>query len=519
MFMRITKIFSVFPFLLAFAVCVSAQDISGKYEGTADVQPFGKLAIKAEIRQSGDKISGVFDTPLGAATIIEGSFAGGNLKLTIDAGGDDIFFNGKFVQEKLVGEVSGETVKGTFELTRIGDVSPELDLSYVLLNSKEKWREDLRFFADELPKRHKNAFHTATREQFEKAVADLDKQIPTLNDTQIVFGMAKLFEMIGDGHTSLHWNWAFDSVPMRLFWFGKELRVRKASRDFPRLNGAKLVKISGVSVEEIFKRSQPFISQGESPQLVLSANASFLTYPAFLHALGLTKDANKATYEFVDAKGKRFSLELKTVPKGSKIEWLNPYKTAPLWLQNEDKPLFFTFLKDSQTVYVNFQSYPRRSEFRKFSDQLFAFLDKNTVKKLVFDFRLNGGGDFTRGRDFFIEKLKQRKSLTEKGKLFAIVGRWTFSAGMSNAAAFKNNFGAISVGEPTGQKPNGYSESRNFRLPNSHLEFSVSIDFYKFAEKDTAGLMPDKLIEPDWKSYQTGRDPVLEWILAYPEVK
>jgi len=517
--MKATRFIIIFTFLLASAGYVSAQNVSGKYEGTADVQPFGKLLIKAEIRQSEEKISGAFETPLGAATIVEGSFIGGNLKLTIDAGGDDVFFNGKFVEGKLVGEVSGETVKGTFELTRIGDPSPETDLSYVLSQSKEKWREDLRFIAEELPKRHKNVFHTASREQFEKAVADLDKQIPMLDDTQIIFGMSKLFAMVGDGHTFLHWNWAFDSVPMNLFWFGKELRVSKVSREFPRVNGAKLVKIGGVSVEEIFKRSQPFISQGESPQLVLSANASFLTYSSFLHALGLTKDANKATYAFVDAKGKRFSLELKTAPRGSKIEWLNPYKTAPLWLRNEDKPLFFTFLKDSQAVYVNFQSYPRRSEFRKFSDELFAFLDKNPVKKLVFDFRLNGGGDFTRGRDFFIEKLKQRKNLTEKGKLFAIVGRWTFSAGMSNAADFVNNFGAILVGEPTGQKPNGYSESRTFRLPNSHLEFSVSIDFYKFAEKDTAGLMPDKLIEPDWNSFQAGRDPALEWILAYPNVK
>jgi hypothetical protein len=32
----------------------------------------------------------------------------------------------------------------------------------------EQWREDLRYLAAELPKRHKNLFHTMTREQFEK---------------------------------------------------------------------------------------------------------------------------------------------------------------------------------------------------------------------------------------------------------------------------------------------------------------------------------------------------------------
>src|SRR5688572_2398443 len=125
--MKTARFLIIFTSLLAFAIGVSAQNISGKYEGTADVQPFGKLAIKAEIRQSSEKISGAFETPLGAATIFAGSFTGGNLKLTIDAGGDDIYFNGKFVEGKLTGEVSGETVKGTFELTRIGDASPEPD--------------------------------------------------------------------------------------------------------------------------------------------------------------------------------------------------------------------------------------------------------------------------------------------------------------------------------------------------------------------------------------------------------
>ena len=516
--MNRAKIFIAFTFLLAFAVCVSAQNIAGKYEGLANVVPFGKLPIKAEMREKNGKISGSFETPLGAANIIEGVFSDGNLKLIIDAGGDDINFNGKFDGGKLKGEVVGDLLKGTFELTRTGDAAPEPDFSYVYSQSKEKWREDLRFIAEEIPKRHKNAFHFVSCENFEKAVADLDKQIPVLNDTQIVFGFAKLFAMIGDGHTALYWNWVYGAVPMRLFWFGKELRVVKTDANFPRTNGAKVVKIGGVPIEEIYKRSQPYISQDETPQFILEANAAMLVYPAFLSQIGAAKSNEKAVYEFVDAKGKRFSLELAAVST-DKIQWVYPYETAPLWLSNEDKPLAYKYLPDSQTVYMQFQSYPRRKEFKKFSDDFFAFLDKTEIKKLVFDLRLNGGGDFTRGRDFFIKQLKERKNLTEKGKLFVIAGRRTFSAGMSNAADFRNEFGAILVGEPTGQKPNGFSENRNFRLPNSHFDAAVSTEIYKFAETDTPGLIPDRLIEPDWNSTKAGRDPAMEWILNYSAVK
>ena len=40
--------------------------------------------------------------------------------------------------------------------------------------TKEQWRQDLQYLAKELPRRHKNAFHTVSRETFERAVAELE---------------------------------------------------------------------------------------------------------------------------------------------------------------------------------------------------------------------------------------------------------------------------------------------------------------------------------------------------------
>ncbi|MEP7157358.1 MAG: hypothetical protein ABI905_16375, partial [Betaproteobacteria bacterium] len=52
------------------------------------------------------------------------------------------------------------------------------------------WRQDLRFMADELPKRHKNLYHDMTPEQFERAVRTLDARIPTLSRNQVIVEMA-----------------------------------------------------------------------------------------------------------------------------------------------------------------------------------------------------------------------------------------------------------------------------------------------------------------------------------------
>src|SRR5512143_2393269 len=65
----------------------------------------------------------------------------------------------------------------------------------------QKWREDLRYFAAEAPKTHKNLFHAMTREQFETAVANLDRRIPELNDDQVVAELARIVALIRDGHT------------------------------------------------------------------------------------------------------------------------------------------------------------------------------------------------------------------------------------------------------------------------------------------------------------------------------
>ena len=110
--------------------------------------------------------------------------------------------------------------------------------------------------------------------------------------------------------------------------------------------------------------------------------------------------------------------------------------------------------------------------------------------------------------------LRENSNLRKPGGLFVITGRSTQSAAVVNTVDFRKEMNAIVVGEPTGGRPNGYSEHGEFQLPNSHFVVSYSSRYYKFQDQDTPAVMPDKLIEPDWQSYKAGRDPVMDWILA-----
>src|ERR1700693_207404 len=76
-------------------------------------------------------------------------------------------------------------------------------LASVSADDAQRWRADLRFLSLEMPKRHKNLFHSVTREQFDAAISRLDGLIPSLTRNQILVELARIVAMVGDGHTSL----------------------------------------------------------------------------------------------------------------------------------------------------------------------------------------------------------------------------------------------------------------------------------------------------------------------------
>jgi hypothetical protein len=492
-------------------------EIAGRYEGFALSTVYGRVPLVVELRYDKQTIVGSMNTPLGDFNIVQASYANGKLVFKAESYDDEGVITLNFKAGRWVGEYDGFGDKGSIELTRTGPPSPVPDTTPTDNLSKAAWREDLKYLAGELPRRHANAFHLITKEQFARAVAEFDTRIPQLQNSDIVMGLARIVAMIGDGHTHLGWRRLYKEVPLRLFWFGNQLRVTGASDKYRKAIGTRIVEIGGVSVTEAYARALPYIPQGESEGFVRSVHADQSTYPVHLHAIGLAPDATRAQYTFLSDKGERFKLTLPVIKSGEQVTWIDGEQRMPLYKQHEKEPLWFTYLAREQILYLNFKAYPRRKDFIKFSRELFDFIDHHAIGRVVVDMRQNGGGDFTKGRDYIISEFKKRPRITQRGMLYVMIGRWTYSAGMANAADFRNDLHAILVGEPSGARPNGYQENRAFSLPNSHLGVSYSTQLYKFQEKDTPGILPDKRIDPDWRSYQQGRDPALAWILKQPK--
>ena len=389
--------------------------------------------------------------------------------------------------------------------------------------TKEQWREDLRYFAAELPKRHKNLYHATTREQFERAVAELDAAIPSLQAHQIIVRMQQLAATVGDGHTGVHLPPYFKRYPLALYWFGNELRVIAAAEEYQKALGARVVKIGAMGIDEVQTRVRSCLpsAENENEWYVLGTSPAFIVMAEVLHALGVVSELERAAFTFADEQGKQFTLEISPVEVPivggvPALRLLPAAKVQPLYRQKPGERFWFTYLPDWQTVYVSFRGL--KSGYQALAEdgrKLFQFIDSNPTKRLVIDLRQNGGGDFFVGRKHLIQPLKKYPALNQRGSLFVIIGRATFSAAMVNAIDFRKETNATLVGEPIGERPNSYSENDEMTLPNSRLVVSYSTRYYKFLDEDLPAVLPDKRIDPNWADFQAGRDPVMEWILSH----
>jgi hypothetical protein len=379
----------------------------------------------------------------------------------------------------------------------------------------EQWRKDLKYFAEQLVKRHKNAFHFTTKEQFERAIADLDKDIPELAPHQVVVRIMEITASIGDGHTGIHLP-SSSNYPVGLFWFGEELRVvaaAKGDETAKQALGAKVVKVNGLPIAEVRDRVKRVICPNENTWYEMNVSAAFIGRPEILHTLGVVPSTQSATFTFEGDDGKSFDLDLTPikVQPGTAPVFTSASATMPVSRQHPTDALWFTLLPDGKTVYANFRRY---DSLERDAKALFELVDSSKATRLVLDLRQNGGGDFFKGRHSLVERVKKRPAINTKGHFYVLVGRRTFSAAMANAVDFRKDTQAILVGEPIGERPNSYSENDEMTLPNSKLVISYSTRYYKFVDEDVPAVLPDVRIDPTWPDFKAGKDAALERALA-----
>jgi tetratricopeptide (TPR) repeat protein len=150
-----------------------------------------------------------------------------------------------------------------------------------------------------------------------------------------------------------------------------------------------------------------------------------------------------------------------------------------------------------------------------FYRRVFEFVAANPVEKFVLDLRNNDGGNNGLNRQVVIDIIKSK--IDERGKLFVITGRATFSAAQNFVNELEKYTKAIFVGEPTAAHPNHYGDATPISLPNSKLAVRVSTIYWQDVDPRDARrwTAPEIAAEPNSSDYREGRDPALQAVFDY----
>lgn len=413
---------------------------------------------------------------------------------------------------------------------RFKSLTAEIDAAR--MSRTEGWRHDLSFLETEIKRMHYHPFHKISQADFEREAERIRAEIPRLTDNQVIVRIMRLMSLIGDGHTGtfpdLTGRWP-DALPIQFGLFQEGLFVISADAKYADLVGTQVLRIGELTPEQVTQAVKPIISE-DNEQGITRAVVNFIRYPQVLNGLGLQSQSDRIELTVRDADGKTRTASVVAEQIDSRFDrifghpkWTQVYEKTPgpmpLYLKDRRTNYWFERLPNSKTVYFQFNlvvNSPTES-LSAFVERLFKFVDENDIDKLIIDMRWNNGGNAMMLMPLVNGLV--RSKVNRPGRLFVIVGRYTFSAAIPAAAWIERHTNAIFVGEPTPSGPNVIAESNIITLPYSRVPVSISDFFWQgsWPNDRRAWIAPLHFVPPSFDAFKAKRDPALELILTYPD--
>lgn len=412
---------------------------------------------------------------------------------------------------------------------RFKSLTAEIDAAR--MSRTEGWRHDLSFLETEVKRMHYSPFRKVSQSDFEREARSLRDEVPRLTDNQIIVRLMRLMSLIGDGHTGtfpdLNSSWP-QALPLQFGLFQEGLFVISADAKHSNLVGTKVLRIGQHTSEQVIKAVAPTISE-DNEQGVTRGVVNFIRYPQLLNGLGLQSQSDRIELTVRDADGQTRTASITAVEIDSSFDrifghpqWVPVYQKTPgpmpLYLKDRRTNYWFEHLPEQKTVYFQFNLVVNNSTepLNAFVERMFRFVEANDVEKLIVDMRWNNGGNATLLMPLINGLVRSKVNRT--GRLFVIVGRYTYSAAIPAAAWIEKHTNAIFVGEPTPSGPNVIAESNIITLPYSRVRVSISDIYWQgsWPNDRRTWIAPLHFLPPSFEAYKAKRDPAMELILSYP---
>jgi hypothetical protein len=396
------------------------------------------------------------------------------------------------------------------------------------------WKEDLNYLIRMIKQTHPNPFFSGNEDEFNQMSQWIDANIQYMNRDQLILSFMRLVALVGvngnDGHTGL-WPYrepvGFHLYPLRLYLFEDGLYIVDAEPN-KELIGARVDSINGHTTEKLLKLIDPFISR-DGPMWVKSWAPIHLISREFQQVLGFSGKNGRSDFALTK-NGKSFSVELNSITHTDYHDhfpmylWqgILPFSDSPSYLNPKDAYYWYEELTENRSLYFQYNAITTENKegikLDTFITEFVKKIDSGTIDRLIIDLRLNGGGDNTVYKNL-LNFLIENPFFKEEGRLFVLIGRATFSAGINFVTDVELKTNAILMGEATGGSPNQYGDAKGVVLPNSGVKFRVSTQYWnKAGTNDHRQEHKPHLSLPLLSSdYFSGKDRLIKMVLDYSE--
>jgi hypothetical protein len=336
----------------------------------------------------------------------------------------------------------------------------------------------------------------------------------------------RIVAAVGDAHTRVGPAFGPDEarkvLPVALYLFVEGLYVTAADSAHADLVGAQVVAFEGHSLGQAMAALATVIPRDSDLWLRFQA-PRWMVQPRVMHGLGLTRRPDGLTLTVVDATGSRRDVFLSAAAAGPADDWVSgreaPLASSPASVRLASAKYAFELLPGTRTLYVAYNTLLEdpQAPLAQFFDRMFAHADSAKIERLVIDLRRNAGGNNFLNRPLW-QGIVARPALNQRGRVFVLAGRNTFSAAICSAIQLARHTNAIVIGEPTSSPPNFTGETIVVNLPHSRMRATISDLYWQngVAMDYRAWVAPELYVPPTWADFRSGQDPALAAALGWP---
>ncbi|BDU51260.1 S41 family peptidase [Haliovirga abyssi] len=389
------------------------------------------------------------------------------------------------------------------------------------LTSKEAI-EDAKYMVNKL-RIHPDLYYSISKNEFNKKYKALIKKIESkekISKKELFILFSEFIAKIKDGHTNLEWNKSGYKKDIRnfpLFRNGFPILVnirdnkilinKKNSSKIGEMVGGEIISINGVSADKILKRMKKLIASDPNSKKWVEVRI---------------QDGFPMWYSLIYNGSKKYTVKyIKSNSKGiKKVVLRGGISERESWKNNNyGKNIELSYLKkDIAIIRINKFPFENSDGIVNFIGNMKSYFNEmkdKKIKYLIIDDRFNLGGS-PELADYFYRNLEKNNKNYYKGKVYLLVGRRTFSAGVtfSNYVRLKDKKIKI-IGNKTGGWIECYGNGAVVILPNSNFRINIPIISYKVLKniKRKGNLIPDIKVDIAPEKEALGKDQVMDKVL------